>query len=324
MPDTTQSPVTTTDAPSAETTESSPTETTESSEVEATPEITDPEITDSETPTGTTDDPISSGDPVSPTEETPTSGELSEPDNSTTTELFAPPPPVVEAPQEAVQAAKSAPPEFVDAVAPPPPPVVQRVDFNVQINNVIENKPNIVVNNTVRADHWTYLDYDDYRRPIFYNPYDEPFTVRYFYEGAYREVWVPIGRRIVINVPGGGVFPFTACSRSYVQVGNFYGGGFIPPLGWVGPPPPTWRPPPPPVVYTHPVVRVVKVNRTVRVNKVTVVGHDDNKPVGQRDVFTLDDTTLAWGTDKGNGQVEIAATQSLPWVGPIDDGGLRS
>ena len=75
---------------------------------------------------------------------------------------------------------------------------------------MIENKPTIVVNNTVVANHWTYLDYDEYHRPTFYNPYTEAFTVRYFYDNAYRTVYVPAGARISISVAVVGIFPFTA------------------------------------------------------------------------------------------------------------------
>ena len=234
--------------------------------------------------------------------------------------LVVPPAPVAEAPEFAVEQARTAVPQVIDVVNPPPPPEAPKVDFVTQVNTVIENKPTIVVNNTVVANHWTYLDYDEYHRPTFYNPYTEAFTVRYFYDNAYRTVYVPAGARISISVAVVGIFPFTAVSTNYVQVGSFCGGSYIPPRGWVGPPPESWRPPPPPVIYTNRVVRVVSLNRTVRVNKVTVVGHDDNAPVGRRDAFMLDDSTLAWGQVKPDGQIDIAASQSLPGVSAIDDG----
>ena len=46
----------------------------------------------------------------------------------------------------------------------------------------------------------------------------------------------------------------------------------------------------------------------------------DAKAGGKQDTFMLNDTTLAWGKDHGNGQIDIAATQTLPGVGPIDKG----
>ena len=186
---------------------------------------------------------------------------------------------------------------------------------------MIQNNTNVVVNNTVVANHWNYLEYNDYHQPTFYNPYPDPFTVRYFYGGSYREIWVPVGGRIVIPVPVVGIYPFTAVSANHVWAGDFCGGSYMAPVGWTGPPPPSWHPPPPPVVYTNRTVRVVSANRVVRVASVKVVGRDETKPVGQRDTFMVNDTTLAWGETKPDGTIDIAATQTLPGVGPIDDGG---
>ena len=74
-------------------------------------------------------------------------------------------------------------------------------------------------------------------------------TFRYFYNGAYREAYVPAGGRIVLDVATVGLFPFTAVGDSYVASGSFYGGAWIPPEGWDGPPPPNYTPPAPPEVY---------------------------------------------------------------------------
>ena len=35
----------------------------------------------------------------------------------------------------------------------------------------------------------------------------------------------------------------------------------------------------------------------------------------------VNETTLAWGETKPDGQIDIAATQTLPGVGPVDNGG---
>ena len=54
-----------------------------------------------------------------------------------------------------------------------------------------------------------------------------------------------------------------------------------------------------------------------------MVGHDDTKPAGSQDTFMLDDNTLAWGqvNQPGHGaQITVAKTQSLPGVGPTDNG----
>ena len=159
-----------------------------------------------------------------------------------------PKPPVIEARQQDVQAALHAPPVVVDVVnPPPPPPTAPRVDIYQQVNTVIQNNTNVVVNNTVVANSLE-VTYNDYHQPTFINPYREDFRVRYFYSGSYHEIWVPIGGRIVIPVPVIGIYPFTAVSANHVWAGDFCGGSYMAPVGWVGPPPPTWRPPPPPVV----------------------------------------------------------------------------
>jgi len=127
----------------------------------------------------------------------------------------------------------------------------------------------------------------------------------------------------MLNVAVVGVFPFTAVSGTYVASGSFNGGAWIPPQGWTGPPPPDYTPPPPPAVYTDVRATIPATNQTVEVGKVQVVGHDANQPPGSQDTFMLDDSTLAWGqaTDPRNGgQINVAKTQSLPGVGPIDNG----
>jgi hypothetical protein len=56
---------------------------------------------------------------------------------------------------------------------------------------------------------------------------------------------------------------------------------------------------------------------------VEVVGHDDSQPAGSQDTFLLDDSTLAWGqiNDPSSGaQIRVTKTQSLPGVGPTDNG----
>jgi hypothetical protein len=63
----------------------------------------------------------------------------------------------------------------------------------------------------------------------------------------------------------------------------------------------------------------------VQVGQVTVVGHDDSQPTCSQDTVMIDDSTLAWGqvTDAENGgQVTVTKTQSLPGIGPTDDGGV--
>jgi hypothetical protein len=227
---------------------------------------------------------------------------------------------------EAIQAAKTAPAVVVDPAAPPPPPVnvTNVTNINTQITNIeqinIHNDTNVTVNNW-RPERWDYVDYDSYRRPILYNPCAEDVRYRYYYDGDYREVWVPAGGRIVLNIGTVGVFPFVAAGSSFVSSGSFDGGAWIPPYGdYDGPPSPDWQPYTP-VYYDNAYVNVAAVNRSIFVNRVTVVGHDDTLPVGQQDSFMLDGTTLARGQISPDGTaITLATAQKTPGVGPITNG----
>jgi hypothetical protein len=239
-----------------------------------------------------------------------------------------PPPKGMDAPPAAIEAAKKAPATTVDPAKPPAHPAAENFLQRVQ-DLIAKHHPNLDIVNVnnqalARPRHWGFLDYDAYRRPMLYNPITEAMTFRYFYSGAYREVYVAAGARVVLNVAVVGVFPFTAVSETYVASGSFNGGAWIPPDGWTGPPPPDYHPPPP-AVYTDVKATIPATNQTVEVGKVQVVGHDASQPPGSQDTFMLDDSTLAWGqvTDPRNGgQINVAKTQSLPGVGPIDNGGF--
>jgi hypothetical protein len=101
-----------------------------------------------------------------------------------------------------------------------------------------------------------------------------------------------------------GVFPFTAVGDDYLTSGSFDGGA-------------------PPALYQDVAAYVPAYNQTVQVGKVQPVGHDDSQPAGSQDTFMLDDSTMAWGqaTNPSNGgQITVTKTQTLPGVGPTDDG----
>jgi hypothetical protein len=247
--------------------------------------------------------------------------------NAGATPAKLPPPHGIEASASAIAAAKAAPATLVDP-ANPPKPSTQK-DFSQRVLDVAKaHSDNVEVvtidsQTLVRSRHWDYVDYDEYYRPALYNPISESMTFHYFFGGAYREVDVPAGGRIILNVAITGVFPFTAVSDSYVASGTFNGGAWIPPDDWHGPPPPDYTPPPPPAVYDDVSADIPANNQTVEVGKVTMVGHDDSQPAGSQDTFMLDDSTLAWGqaTDPRNGgQITVTKTQSLPGVGPTDNG----
>ncbi|MGO9099619.1 MAG: hypothetical protein ACLP9Y_09320, partial [Mycobacterium sp.] len=198
-----------------------------------------------------------------------------------------------------------------------------------QVQNVVSNHSGNV--DVVKADNqtllrprrWDYLDYDVYHRPRLYNPLTEAMTFRYFYDGAYLDVYVPAGGRIMLDAATGGVFPFTAVGDNYLASGSFYGGAFIPPDGWDGPPPPDYTAPAAPETYDDVSAYVPADDQTVQLGQVTVLGHDDSLPAGSQDAFMLDDSTLAWGQvgDPSHGaQITVSKTQSLPGLGPMDNG----
>ncbi len=221
------------------------------------------------------------------------------------------PPKRVQAPPDAVTAAKSAPAVRVDPAHPPARPT--QGDFHQLVQNVLrDHGGNVDVvhvgNQTlVRPRVWDWVDYDADHHPALYNPLTEATTFRYFYDGAYREVFVAAGTRVVLDIATSGVFPFTAVSDSYVASGSFYAGGVTPQL------------------YRDVSIAVPAYNQTVQAGQVAVVGHDDSLPAGSQDIFLLDDSTLAWGkvNDPSSGtQITVNKTQSVPGVAPIDNGAL--
>lgn len=232
----------------------------------------------------------------------------------------------LDAPPQAVAAAKAAPATRVNPASPPKPPTP--VDFNRQVQNVVNahsgNVDVVDVDNQAltRPRHWDYIEYDDYHRPSLYNPLNQAMTFRYFYDGDYREAYVPAGGRIVLDAGAVGLFPFTAVGESYLASGSFYGGAWIPPEGWTGPPAPDFVPLTP-QVYKNVSAYVPADEEAVEVGQVEVVTRDDSQPRGSQDTFLLDDSTLAWGqvNDPGsNAQIRVVKTQPLPGVGPTDNG----
>ncbi len=216
----------------------------------------------------------------------------------------------------------------VNPATPPPPP--KPVNFAQQVQTVANNHGGVDVVKVdnqplTRPHHWDYLDYDVFHRPNFYNPLTGPMTFHYFYDGAYRDVYVAAGARVALDVATAAVFPFTAVGDDYLAAGSFDGGAWVPPDGWDGPPPLDYTPPAPPAIYQNVLADVPAANQPVEVGQVTMVGHDDSKPAGEQDTFMLDDSMLAWGQvnpPNSPTQITVNKTQSLPGVGPIDDGKL--
>ncbi|WP_231122716.1 hypothetical protein [Mycobacterium colombiense] len=214
------------------------------------------------------------------------------------------PPKGLGASSDAIAAAKAAPPTHIDPANPPKPPT--RVDFNQRVQSVIKtHNANVdVVNGLTHPRHWDYIDYDASRHPILYNPLNQAMTFRYFYSGGYQEVYVAAGSNVVLDLAVDGVFPFTAVGDDYLTSGSFDGGS-------------------PPTAYQDVAADVPAYNQTVQVGKVQPVGHDDSQAAGSQDTFMLDDSTLAWGqanNPSDGGQITVTKTQTLPGVGPTDDG----
>jgi hypothetical protein len=206
---------------------------------------------------------------------------------------------------------------------------MQVYDFSQRVQNVVDaHSGNVDIvkvgsQSLVRPRHWDYIEYDDYGRPTLFNPLSEAMSFRYFYNGDYREAFVPSGGRIVIDGAPFGVYPFTAVGESHLAAGSFYGGASIPSGGGEGKPPPDYRLPPSPTVYPDVTISVPADNQTVQVGQVMVVGRDEHQPAGSQDTFLLDDSTLAWGQindPSASTQIRVTKIQSLPGFGPTDKG----
>lgn len=162
-----------------------------------------------------------------------------------------------------------------------------------------------------------WVQYDDYYRPIIFNPYRDPVRVVYVYQNSPRIVTINPLQRVVLYAAELAAYSFTAVvvnalnTAVNVAVGSFFGGGFIPAVG-------VPLPPPPPPVWRYDNVPVqVRYSRAVyepfRVQRVVDVGDDTR--YGERKVL-LDGVTPAWGvwtqTAAGERQFEVHRTQQFP------------
>jgi hypothetical protein len=231
------------------------------------------------------------------------------------------PPKSLTASSSAIDAAKSNRTQ-VDPANPPKPPTDKTFDQRVQ-DVLRHHRGNLdVVKGQAHPRLWDFIDYDEYHRPVFYNPMSEGMTFRYFYQGDYREAYVEASSSVALNVSVGGVFPFTAVGEDYLTSGCFNGGAWVPPDGWTGPPPLDYTAPQQ-TLYEDVAVYLPAYGQTVGVGDVQPVGHDDSQPAGSQDTFMLNGSTLAWGQANqpgDNGQITVTKTQTLPGVGPTDDG----
>ncbi|MGZ6839816.1 MAG: hypothetical protein ACXVHC_05080 [Frankiaceae bacterium] len=186
--------------------------------------------------------------------------------------------------------------------------------------------------NNKRWDHrvrqWDrrWIEYDDFYRPVFYNPFRAPVRIVYIYERAPRIVILPPLGRAVVDAAALAAYSFTAVVLNTanlaadVAVGTFFGGGYIPPIGA------PFVPPPPLSTYNNVPVQVRYSNATYqpfRVNQVVDVG--DDTQYGGRKVL-LDGATPAWGqwttSPTGERQFEVHRTQQYPGLGEPQEGPL--
>ena len=184
----------------------------------------------------------------------------------------------------------------------------------------------------------SWVDYDDYYRPVISNPYRDPVKIIYVYQNAPRIVFIPPLARIVLEVAQFAAYSFTAVVLNTVNtavnlvnaavdtavnvaVGTFFGGGYFPGIGLPLPPPP-----PPLFRYDNVPVQVRYSNQTYepfRVQRIVDVGNDSQ--YGERKVL-LDGVTPAWGewtqTPSGERQFEVHRTQQFPGLDEPREGPL--
>jgi hypothetical protein len=164
-----------------------------------------------------------------------------------------------------------------------------------------------------------WIQYDDFYRPIFYNPFRAPVRIVYLYERAPRIVILPPLGRVVVDAAALAAYSFTAVVLNAanlaadVAVGSFFGGGIIPPIGA------PFVAPPPLLRYDNVPVQVRYSNATYqpfRVNQIVDLG--DDVQYGGRKVL-LDGATPAWGqwttSPSGEREFEVHRTQEYPGLG---------
>jgi hypothetical protein len=164
-----------------------------------------------------------------------------------------------------------------------------------------------------------WIEYDDWYRPVFFNPFRAPVRIVYIYEYAPRIVIVPPLARILVDAVELAPYSFTAVVLNAanlaadVAVGTFFGGGLLPGVGV------PFVPPPPLLRYDNVPVQVRYSNATYepfRVSQIVDVG--DDVRYGGRKVL-LDGATPAWGqwttSPTGERQFEVHRTQQFPGLG---------
>jgi hypothetical protein len=182
-----------------------------------------------------------------------------------------------------------------------------------------------------RVRQWDrdWIEYDEFYRPIIFNPFRAPLRIAYALANVTRILVIQPLARVVVDVAELAAYSFTAVVLGAatavtglanvaadvvnVAVGTFFGGGFVPQVGVpLVAPPPLLR-------YDNVPVQVRYSNANYepfRVRQIVDVG--DDVQYGGRKVL-LDGATPAWGqwvtSPTGERQFEVHRTQQYPGLG---------
>ena len=181
----------------------------------------------------------------------------------------------------------------------------------------------------VRQWNRDWIQYDEFYRPIVFNPFRAPVRIAYALADATRVLVIQPLERVVLDVAQLAAYSFTAvvlgaanvvtdvanvaADVANVAVGTIFGGGFVPGVGV------PFVAPPPLLTYDNVPVQVSYSNATYEpflVRQVVDVG--DDVQYGGRKVL-LDGVTPAWGqwttSPTGERQFEVHRTQQYPGLG---------
>ena len=171
-----------------------------------------------------------------------------------------------------------------------------------------------------------WIEYDEFYRPIIFNPFRAPVRIAYALANATRILVIQPLERVIVDVAQLAAYSFTAVVLGAanvvndvanvaadvvnVAVGTIFGGGFVPGVGV------PFVAPPPLLTYDNVPVQVRYSNATYepfRVNQIVDVG--DDVQYGGRKVL-LDGATPAWGqwttSPTGSGSSRCTALSSTP------------
>jgi hypothetical protein len=181
----------------------------------------------------------------------------------------------------------------------------------------------------VRQWDRNWIEYDQFYRPIIFNPFRAPVRIVYALANATRILVIQPLARVIVDVAELAAYSFTAVVLGAanvvsdlanvaadvvnVAVGTIFGGGYLPRAGL------PFAAPPPLLRYDNVPVQVRYSNATYdpfRVNQIVDLG--DDVQYGGRKVL-LDGATPAWGqwttSPTGERQFEVHRTQQYPGLG---------